>query len=113
VGALLEARAFHPGRSARSHLLALAATHGIPRSRVDQLISLVGLEEVARMRAGGCSLGMGQRLGIVPSCAAVRRLRSPLPRCRTGRTISELATDRRLPSGSMPHPAQAARCYPR
>jgi ABC-2 type transport system ATP-binding protein len=64
VGALLEARAFQAGRSARSHLLALAATHRISRSRVDQLIGLVGLEEVARKRAGGFSLGMGQRLGI-------------------------------------------------
>jgi ABC-2 type transport system ATP-binding protein len=64
VGALLEARAFHTGRSARDHLLALAATHRIPRSRVDELIGLVGLEEVAGQRAGGFSLGMGQRLGI-------------------------------------------------
>jgi ABC-2 type transport system ATP-binding protein len=64
VGALLEARAFHTGRSARSHLLALAATHGIARSRVDELLGLAGLEDVARKRAGGFSLGMGQRLGI-------------------------------------------------
>jgi ABC-2 type transport system ATP-binding protein len=64
VGALLEARAFHTGRSARNHLLALAATHRIPRSRVEELIGLVGLEEVAGRRAGGFSLGMGQRLGI-------------------------------------------------
>jgi ABC-2 type transport system ATP-binding protein len=64
VGALLEARAFHTGRSARNHLLALAATHRIPRSRVDELIGMVGLEEVAGKRAGGFSLGMGQRLGI-------------------------------------------------
>ena len=64
VGALLEARAVHTGRSARSHLLALAATHGIPRRRVDELIGLVGLDEVAGKRVGGFSLGMGQRLGI-------------------------------------------------
>jgi ABC-2 type transport system ATP-binding protein len=64
VGALLEARSFHTGRSARNHLLALAATHRIPPRRVDQLISLVGLDSVARHRAGGFSLGMGQRLGI-------------------------------------------------
>jgi ABC-2 type transport system ATP-binding protein len=64
VGALLEARAFHTGRSARNHLLALAATHRIPRSRVEELIGLVGLEEAAGQRAGGFSLGMGQRLGI-------------------------------------------------
>jgi ABC-2 type transport system ATP-binding protein len=64
VGVLLEARAVHTGRSAYNHLLALAQTHGIPRSRVDELIDLVGLEDVARKRAGQFSLGMGQRLGI-------------------------------------------------
>ena len=64
VGALLEARAVHTGRSARNHLLAMAATHGIPRRRVDELIGLVGLEDVAGKRVGGFSLGMGQRLGI-------------------------------------------------
>jgi ABC-2 type transport system ATP-binding protein len=64
VGALLEARAIHTGRSARSHLRALAATHGIPRRRVDEVIDLVGLHSVAGKRAGGFSLGMGQRLGI-------------------------------------------------
>jgi ABC-2 type transport system ATP-binding protein len=64
VGALLEARSVHTGRSAYSHLLALAQTHGIPRSRVDEMINLVGLHEVARKRAGQFSLGMGQRLGI-------------------------------------------------
>ncbi|MGH3253274.1 MAG: ATP-binding cassette domain-containing protein [Trebonia sp.] len=64
VGALLEARAFHTGRTARNHLLALAATHRIPRSRVEELIGLVGLEGVAGRHAGGFSLGMGQRLGI-------------------------------------------------
>jgi ABC-2 type transport system ATP-binding protein len=64
VGALLEAKAIHTGRSAYSHLLALAATSGIPRRRVDEVVDLVGLREVARKRAGGFSLGMGQRLGI-------------------------------------------------
>jgi ABC-2 type transport system ATP-binding protein len=64
VGALLEARAVHTGRSAHNHLLALAATTGIARSRVDEVVDLVGLREVARKRAGGFSLGMGQRLGI-------------------------------------------------
>jgi ABC-2 type transport system ATP-binding protein len=64
VGALLEARSVHTGRSAYNHLLALAQTHGIPRRRVDELIDLVGLHEVARKRAGKFSLGMGQRLGI-------------------------------------------------
>ena len=64
VGALLEARSVHTGRSAYNHLLALARTHGIPRSRVEELIDLVGLREVARQRVGKFSLGMGQRLGI-------------------------------------------------
>ncbi|GAA2195064.1 ABC transporter ATP-binding protein [Micromonospora lupini] len=64
IGALLEARAVHTGRSARNHLLAMAATSGIPRRRVDEVIDLVGLREVAGKRAGGFSLGMGQRLGI-------------------------------------------------
>jgi ABC-2 type transport system ATP-binding protein len=64
VGALLEARAVHTGRSARNHLLALAATNGIARRRVDEVTDLVGLHDVAKKRAGGFSLGMGQRLGI-------------------------------------------------
>jgi ABC-2 type transport system ATP-binding protein len=64
VGALLDARSVHPGRSAYSHLLALARTCGIKRSRVDEVVEAVGLEGVARRRAGGFSLGMGQRLGI-------------------------------------------------
>jgi ABC-2 type transport system ATP-binding protein len=64
VGALLEARAFHPGRSARAHLRALAASNGIPRSRVEEVLGLVGLADVAGRRAGKFSLGMGQRLGI-------------------------------------------------
>ncbi|WP_194910383.1 ABC transporter ATP-binding protein [Catenulispora rubra] len=64
VGAMLEARAIHPGRSARNHLRTLAATHGIPGSRVDEVIDLVGLRSVANRRAGGFSLGMAQRLGI-------------------------------------------------
>jgi ABC-2 type transport system ATP-binding protein len=64
VGALLETRAFHPGRSARGHLRALAASNAIPRSRVEEVLGLVGLAEVAGRRAGGFSLGMAQRLGI-------------------------------------------------
>jgi ABC-2 type transport system ATP-binding protein len=64
VGALLEARSVHTGRSAYNHLLALAQTHGIGRRRVDELVDLVGLHDVARKRAGQFSLGMGQRLGI-------------------------------------------------
>ena len=64
VGALLEARAVHTGRSARNHLTAIAQTHGIGRRRVDELIEFVGLRDVANKRAGKYSLGMGQRLGI-------------------------------------------------
>jgi ABC-2 type transport system ATP-binding protein len=64
VGALLEARSVHPGRSAYHHLLALAQTSGIRRSRVDEVIDAVGLGKAARGRAGRFSLGMGQRLGI-------------------------------------------------
>ena len=64
AGALLEARAVHPGRSAYHHLLAIAQTGGIARSRVDEVIELVGLGQVVRRRAGRFSLGMGQRLGI-------------------------------------------------
>jgi ABC-2 type transport system ATP-binding protein len=64
VGALLEAKAFHPGRSARAHLAALAAGGGIPRRRVDEVLDLVGLTEAAGRRAGGFSLGMSQRLGL-------------------------------------------------
>ena len=64
VGALLEARALHPGRSARNHLLFLAETQGFPPRRVDEVLDLVGLAPVAGKRAGGFSLGMTQRLGI-------------------------------------------------
>jgi ABC-2 type transport system ATP-binding protein len=64
VGALLEARAIHPGRSARNHLRALASANKIPYARVDEVLELVGLTGVAARRAGGFSLGMGQRLGI-------------------------------------------------
>jgi ABC-2 type transport system ATP-binding protein len=64
LGALLEAKSVHKGRTARSHLLALAQTHGIPASRVDEVLAMVGLESAARRRAGTFSLGMGQRLGI-------------------------------------------------
>jgi ABC-2 type transport system ATP-binding protein len=64
VGALLEAKAIHPGRSAYNHLLAIGATHGIGRRRVNEVLELVGLDDVARRRAGQFSLGMGQRLGI-------------------------------------------------
>ena len=64
VGALLEARAIHPDRSAYDHLSAMAATNGIPTRRVHEVLDLVGLTSVAKKRAGAFSLGMGQRLGI-------------------------------------------------
>lgn len=64
VGALLDAKAVHTGRTAYSHLLAMAATHGIPKSRVHEVIGMTGLDSVAGKRVGGFSLGMGQRLGI-------------------------------------------------
>src|SRR5450755_777740 len=64
LGVLLEAKAVHTGRSARNHLLALAQTNGITRKRVDQVIDIVGLRDVAGKRVGGFSLGMGQRLGV-------------------------------------------------
>lgn len=64
VGALLDAKAVHTGRTAYNHLLAMAATHGIPTARVDEVIEMTGLQSVAKKRVGGFSLGMGQRLGI-------------------------------------------------
>jgi ABC-2 type transport system ATP-binding protein len=64
VGALLEAKSVHNGRSARNHLLFLAQTQGLPASRVDGMLELVGLHDVAGKRAGGFSLGMSQRLGV-------------------------------------------------
>ena len=70
VGVLLEARAVHTGRSARDNLLALAATAGIGNKRVDDVIELVGLADVAHKRVGNFSLGMGQRLGIASALLA-------------------------------------------
>lgn len=64
VGSLLEARAFHPGRGARAHLAALAASNAISRARVDEVLDMVGLSGAAGRRAGKFSLGMGQRLGV-------------------------------------------------
>jgi ABC-2 type transport system ATP-binding protein len=70
VGALLEARAIHTGRSAYNHLLCLAQTQGVGKKRIDEVIGLVGLTDVAKKRAGGFSLGMGQRLGIAAALLA-------------------------------------------
>ena len=73
LGILLDARSVHPGLSARGNLLALARTAGIGRRRVDAVIELAGLGEVAGARAGGFSLGMGQRLGVAAALLASRR----------------------------------------
>src|SRR6202521_2173784 len=70
VGALLEARSIHTGRSARNHLLVLAATHGISHRRVDEVLNTVGLTDVASKRVGSFSLGMGQGLGIASALLA-------------------------------------------
>ncbi len=70
VGALLEAKSIHPGRSAFNHLMSQAYTHGISRRRVSEVIELTGLESVANKRAGAFSLGMGQRLGIAAALLA-------------------------------------------
>jgi ABC-2 type transport system ATP-binding protein len=70
VGALLEAKSIHAGRSARNHLLALAATHGLGVRRVDEVLGIVGLSDVAAKRVGGFSLGMGQRLGLAGALLA-------------------------------------------
>jgi ABC-2 type transport system ATP-binding protein len=74
IGALLDASSFHTGRSARDHLLAMAQTHGLGRERVEAMIDLVGLGEVARRRAGTFSLGMRQRLGIASALLADPRV---------------------------------------
>jgi ABC-2 type transport system ATP-binding protein len=74
VGALLEASSIHTGRTARDHLLAMAQTHGLGRRRVEAMIELVGLGEVARKRAGTFSLGMRQRLGIASALLADPRI---------------------------------------
>lgn len=74
IGALLDASSFHTGRSARDHLLAMAQTHGLGRERVEAMIELVGLGEVAGKRAGTFSLGMRQRLGIASALLADPRV---------------------------------------
>ena len=74
VGALLEASSIHTGRSAYDHLLAMALTHGLGRERVEAMIDLVGLHDVARKRAGTFSLGMRQRLGIASALLADPRV---------------------------------------
>ena len=70
VGVVLEARAFHPGRTARDHLRVLAIEAGVPRARVDEVLALVDLTEAADRRAGTFSLGMGQRLSLAGALLA-------------------------------------------
>jgi ABC-2 type transport system ATP-binding protein len=70
VGTLIDASAVHPGRSGRTHLRLLADTIGVPASRVDEVLELVGLQDAARRRVGGYSLGMRQRLGIAGALLA-------------------------------------------
>src|ERR1700744_1213609 len=72
VGALLEAKAFHPGRTARAHLAALAAGNSIPRGRVEEVLAITGLGKAANRRAGKFSLGMAQRLGIAAALVVDR-----------------------------------------
>ena len=90
VGALLEARAIHPGRSARDHLRWLADSNGISRRRVEEVLEMVGLGEVAHRRSGGFSLGMGQRLGIAtallgdPGCSSTSRSTASTPKASGG-----------------------------
>ena len=106
VGALLDAKALHGGRRARDHLLCLAQSNGIPRSRVDEVLRIAGLEGVARRRAKGFSLGMGQRLGPIPgvdefvrsSSRQSVRVRSPqaaelAARCRQAGATVRAGTD--------------------
>jgi ABC-2 type transport system ATP-binding protein len=77
VGALLEAKAFHPGRTARAHLAALAASNAIGRRRVEEVLAITGLDKAADRRAGKFSLGMSQRLGIAAALLRAGRCWSP------------------------------------
>jgi hypothetical protein len=95
VGALLDAKAFHPGRSARNHLRCLARTNEIPFGRVDEVLDTVGLTSVADQRAGKFSLGMGQRLGIASALLGGSG-RAPLRRAR------QRSRPRRHPVGPSP-----------
>ena len=109
VGLLLEARSVQGGRSAYNHLMALAQTHGIGRARVKQLIDLVGLAEVENKRAGGFSLGMGQRLGIAAALladpargASMSRSTGSTPRGSGGHATSSRTSPMRVAPCSFP-----------
>ena len=97
LGILLDARSVHPGLSARNNLLALARTAGIGRRRVDAVIELAGLGEVAGARAGGFSLGMGQRLGV----ALTGREQEVFSHIATGQSNSEIAATLFLSEGTV------------
>ena len=97
LGILLDARSVHPGLSARNNLLALARTAGIGRRRVDAVIELAGLGEVAGARAGGFSLGMGQRLGL----ALTGREQEVFSHIATGQSNSEIAATLFLSEGTV------------
>ena len=83
VGALLDAKAVHGGRSAYNHLLCLAQTNNLPKRRVGEVLELVGLTDVARKRAKGFSLGMSQRLGIAVTLLAVSSMNASSSEART------------------------------
>jgi ABC-2 type transport system ATP-binding protein len=88
VGALLESRSIHPGRSAQAHLQMLAETNSIPRSRVDEVLEMTGLTSVSRRRAGKFSLRMTQRLGIASRSPAPSHRGRALPSCACTRSCS-------------------------
>ena len=90
VGALLEAKAIHPGRSARAHLQMLAETNHVARGRVDEVLDIVGLSSVANQRAGKFSLGMGQRLGMAAALLGILRSCCSTSRS-TGSTLTGFA----------------------
>jgi ABC-2 type transport system ATP-binding protein len=97
VGALLDARWMHPNRSARSHLRWLARSNGLPARRVDEVLDLVGLTNVAGKRAGGFSLGMSQRLGIAGALLGdpqVLMFDEPVADCRPPRGDRSRPVDR-------------------
>ncbi len=107
VGAVLEARDFHPGRTARNHLRMLAAGGGLDGSRVAEVLQLVGLGSVADRRPGGFSLGMGQRLGLATACSGIR--------ARSSWTSPATASTRKGCAGcgicSRALPPRAGRCW--
>jgi hypothetical protein len=107
AGALLDAKAVHPGRSARSHMRTMAATHKIPAARVDDVIEMTGLTTVAGKRVGGFSLGMGQRQRPHPDDRGARRRRLCAGAAR-GRRGGPPPTRRLTPMSCPPRPSPRA-----